>query len=683
MKMKSILSLLLCCLLLFSPALAQSESQSMQTALTNAKTVLHIPEEYTEFSYYSETDKDGTVYWFFNWSGEKKGSVEATVSEDGFLANYYAWVYTESYNDSLANYTHDEAREIAKEFIQKVNPEIYPALREVTPDGENRDSRTAYFVFREFYGDIPSFSNTISVTVDKYHGIVRNYQGAKKTEDFKKSELQITEDEAKLIYIKEIGIGMEYHLYYDYQKKEYTVFPVYHLKDTSGKAIDAITGQMVEPCFSESYLFGTYNGAMSDMVMKEEAAAGVPFTPEELEAISNLEAVYSKEEILQIAEEKIPALKAFSLYTSSLQRDYRDETKLLWYLRLKHETDGYANVTLDAKTAQLVSFSVPAVPFENKNFTLENAKKVAEEFLRKEASDVFGKTQFTEDNGNVVPLKNGEKLPDSYWLTFERTENGIGVSQNTLSVRVDAKTGQVGSFQRSWTEGLEFPDISTCMSEEEIMEKMDEEMEFTLVFLPTKEGQQTAYTFLNPSSQIFDPCTGVKLNYDGTPVTKTFVPEYTDIKGHWAEEMILALLDNGYYFSDNEFCPDDAVTKKEFLAFFKMIGNDSDEKINEVIAQIEEIKASEADCNAPLTKEVAAAYLMYRMGYQKAAKLDHIFVYPFQDGQNLNPKWKGDIALGAGFGVFRGDETGNFYPEKQLSRAEAASILYHFLKMEP
>lgn len=681
MKLKSLLSLLLCFLLIWTPALAQTESEAMQKTLEHAKTMLTIPGDYTEFSYRSQRDTDGTLYWHFSWSGEQKGSIEATLSETGFLARYYEWVYTESYDDSLANYTHDEAREIAKEFVRKVNPQRYSYLEEDTPNGENRNSRTAYFVFREFWENTPSFGNTVTVTVDKYHGIVRNYQSAKPVEEYPQIAAELTESEAKELYLRDIGICLEYRLYYDYQEKTYKVFPIYCLKDTSGKAIHAGTGEVVGPYIPESVVFGTYRGmnSMADQSLKAESAGGVVFTPEELEAIANLEDVYSQEEALAVALKKIPALKDFSLHTASLQKDYREEDKLLWSFRLKNEENSYANVTMNAKTAQLTSFSLPSANAENKDLSKEAAQKLAEAFLQKEAADVFDKTAYTNEGSTYVPLTESEGLPGQYYFTYQRMENGIPVNGNYLTVRVDAATKQIGSYSRVFTEGISFPDLSNCMSETKILEVMDEQMDFTRVFLPAETSLHSlTYTFLHPEGHMFDPYTGKLLNYDGTFATQTFLPEYTDLHGHWAESMILTLLDNGYYIPEAQFCPDQTITKKEFLKFFQMIGNDTEEELNHWIAELE--KTDEADCNAPLTKEVAAGYLMHRMGYEKIAELDHIFRYPFSDEEEGNAKWKGDITLAAGFGIFRGDTTGNFHPRKQLTRGEAASILYHFLK---
>ena len=683
MKLKSAFSLMLCFFLLCSPVLAQTESEQMQAALTKAKTILTVPEDYTEFSYQSETDTDGTVYWYFHWSGDKKGNMEATLSEDGFLVSYYSWIYSESYDDSIADYTYQEAKEIALRFLEKVNPELFPNLREITPDGENRNSRTQRFLFGEYIGDVPVYQNTVSVTVDRYHGTVRNYVGAKKTKDVAEIGEILTKEAAKEAYIKEIGVQLEYRLYYDYKEKEYKVFPAYRLKDTSGKSVDAVTGQVVEPYFPDSYLFRVYGGGdmMEDAATKNESA-GVQFTPAEMEALSNLEGVYEKEEALKIATSKVPALKKYSLSTASLQRDYRDETKIYWQFRLKKEEAGSAYVCLDAKSAQLISFSVPVDTYENNSFTREDAKKIAEVFLKKEASDVFSKTMYTEEEISYVPLKNDDATEDYYWLTYRRTENGIPVNGEGLSVRVDAKTKQVGAFERTYSDGITFSDISGCMSEEEIFETMGQKMKFALTYLPTKAEHIPAYTFLRADSRMFDPFTGKVLNYDGTEQKENILPDYTDIQGHWAEDMILTLLDNGYYFPEEAFRPDDTVTKKEFLTFVKMVGNEEDAQVNELIANIEEIEPSLADCSKPLTKEIAAGYLVYRMGYQKVAKLDEIFQYPFRDANSGAAQWKGDIALLTGFGIFHGDTDGNFYPEKELTRAEAASILYHFLKTQ-
>ena len=682
MKFTKLLSLILCVSLLFSiTAFAQNESEKMKDALTKVKTVLSVPQEYTDFSYRSQTDADGTLYWQFSWSGENKGNMEATVSEDGFLASYYAWVYTDSYDDSLAKYTHEEAKEIAKEFIKTVNPQLYPFLREITPNGENRGSRTAQFLFMEYIGDIPVYGNTVSVTVDKYHGTIRNYQGTRKTQSVGEGDIALTEAAAKSAYIKDIGIEFSYRLYYNYKEKSYTVYPVYFLKDSSQKAIDALTGQVLEAYFPESYIFGNYRGMnlMADATAKEESAGGVQFTPEELEALSNLETVYSQEEALEIATEKIPALSSFSMKTVSLNRDFQDETKLFWSFQLQNETSLSAHVTLDAKTGQLISFSLPTDDEKNQNLTEEEAIKIAEAFLQKEASDVFSKTQYTKDTYRYVPYRENEEHPRYYWLTFERMENGIPVQGNQLSVRVDGNSRSVGAYDRTWTENLSFPDISTCLSKEEIMEHMDDKMEFTLTYLPTKEGYRKAYTFLNQNQSNFNPFNGKILNYDGTDAVDHFIPNYSDIHGHWGEKMILTLLDNGYYVSENEFRPDMPITKKEFLTLFQMIGNDTDEQIKEFIAKIEETPVDEVDIHAPITKETLSRYFVYRMGYQKIAALDHIFLYPFLD-EDTDPNLKGDIALIAGLGIFRGNAHGYFYPQKSLTRAEAASAIYHYLK---
>ncbi len=679
MKLKSVLSLLLCFLLCCSPALAQTESDSMQKALSYAKTILTIPEDYTDFAYRAQTAPDGEVSWIFIWSAENKGDVQVYLSDDGYVSAYYSWIYADSYDETLATYTHEEAREIAKAFIEKVNPELYPYLREVTPDGESRDSRTAYFVFQEYCGEIPVFANTVSVTVDKYHGNIRSYQGTRKAEGLPQTTPVLDIDEAKEAYLRDIGLQMEYRMYYNHQDKNYTVFPVYYLKDTMGKAIDAVTGNAIEPYFPDSeYRYG-FNSQATDSVMKEESAEG-GFSPAELEALSNVGEVYSKEDAIKIANEKIPALEGYALYSASLHRDYRDETKLYWYFGLQKDDGAYADVQMNAKNGQLISFSLPQTDVENTNFTVEDAKAVAKEFLAKEASDVFAMTQYTEDNGYAVPLQDNETLPSSYYLTYRRMQNGIPVSGNALTVRVDANTKQVTYYSRSFTEAISFPDISSCLTPKEILEVMSKNMNFSQVYLPVEEGYRLAYTFQNPLGSIYDPYSGKRLDYKGEPREEFVIPAYTDISGHWGQTMILTLLDNGYYFTENEFRPDDAITKKEFLQFFGMIGNDTDAEVRKTIARIEGIPEGEADANAFMTKEELCYYFIDRLGYQKVAELDEIYKYPFPDEADVSDSLKGDIAILAGFGILKGDANGNFYPQKQLTRAETASAIYHFLK---
>lgn len=96
------------------------------------------------------------------------------------------------------------------------------------------------------------------------------------------------------------------------------------------------------------------------------------------------------------------------------------------------------------------------------------------------------------------------------------------------------------------------------------------------------------------------------------------------------------------------------------------------------LSKMEETKT--ADCNAPLTREMLSRYLIWRMGQQKAAALDPIFCYPFADEADTDPTLKGDIAIAHGLGILKGDGSGNFYPKKELTRAEAASVIYHYFQ---
>ncbi len=679
MKLIRCLSLCLCFVMLTSvSAWAQSEGAKMQKVLEDVKTKISVPEDYTEFSYQKQLDSGGNSSWNFRWSGDKKGSLEVTAQDDGLITSYYSWVYTEHYDDTLARYSHDQAREIARSFLSQVNPELAPYLKETHLAFQNRDSRTAMFRFCEYAEEIPVFGQEVLVTVDKYHGTVRNYQGVRKTPSLPEVTMKLTEEDAKQAYLENIGLRKEYHIYYDYRTKTDRVFPAYSLTDNLDSAIDVVTGEVITHEADDYDLSGGLRNESMDMTAKGESF-GAQFSPEELKAMEDLQGVISQEETLELISKKIPGMKNFSLKNASLYRDSRNETAIYRQLTLENEKGQYAHAVVNAATGLLLSFSLPENETK-KTITSEDAKAVAEAFLKQEAADVFSHTAYTQTKQHYIPLEKTEETDQPYhWVTYQRRANGIGVAGETLLVRVDAASGTVGAYERNWTEGIEFPDISQCMTEAEILEVLDKTMEFIPTWIRQKDGYRCGYLFFYGDTRMLDPFHGEPLSYDGSVAKQTQLPTYTDIRGHWAEDMILTLLDNGYYTDSNQFRPDDTITKREFLQLFRMIGNDTDRQVNELICQVE--GTDSADCNATLSKETLSLYYVYRLGYQKLAEKDDLFKHPFPGDSQLDSSLIGDVAIVAGMGIFKGDSTGAFYPKKEVTRAEAVSTIYHFLNI--
>ena len=67
--------------------------------------------------------------------------------------------------------------------------------------------------------------------------------------------------------------------------------------------------------------------------------------------------------------------------------------------------------------------------------------------------------------------------------------------------------------------------------------------------------------------------------------------------------------------------------------------------------------------------------LVRAIGAEKIAELEDIFVSVFSDVSEN----KGYVAILSAMNVINGDELGNFNPSMNLSRADAAIMLYNYL----
>ena len=111
-------------------------------------------------------------------------------------------------------------------------------------------------------------------------------------------------------------------------------------------------------------------------------------------------------------------------------------------------------------------------------------------------------------------------------------------------------------------------------------------------------------------------------------------------------------------FSGGEFKPDEYITASEFNKLLSFLFIETSDNSSEL-----------------LTREGAAVSFVKAIGLDAAARYDDIFVQPFNDvTQN-----KGYIAILKAMGIFSGDNNGSFNPYNNLTRGEAAVIIYKYL----
>ena len=683
--MKKIVSMILAIGLILTsaiPAFAEeTDSKVLERAISQVKNVVTIPSDYKDFQYSSSQYEDNgkTVsVWYLNWNKDDySAGISATVEKDGYLTNFYK--FSNKPNEGLGTVTREAGKKAADVFLAKVRPDLAPNMRiQENTDYSNTDRH--YYRYKLYKNDVVISFVDISIEVDKYTGEVvgYNYQGT--SEDLTKlpsTDGVIGLQAAQKAYLDKINVTLSYYSNFDYNKKTLTIFPAYSGSGTSGKVIDAKTGELL-PLFN-SYYYGDMGGAKSMSKIADSAAAENQLTKEELAAVENISNLISKEKAESIIRSVVPGITSDMKVTNvSLSKNYVEPGKYHWEVGF----DGAYGV-VNAKTGELISFYMYNDQSSKGNASLSEAKakEKAESFMKNVASEKFKQSRFYE-NPDYSMYKMDENISD-YSFNYYRQVNGIDFVGNGFTVIVNKASGLITHYDCNWYDGVTFPSIDKVITEEAAFTAVNETGKLGLMYKKVNEGETAlVYDFTNAvGGFLIDPASGAKLGWDGQPYKETSMPEYTDIKGHWAEATILKLLENGYYLEGEKFNPSKKITQISFLRYLysPIQAYYDDEEFYKMLINDKLIKASEKAPTAVLTRQDAAKYIVRYLGQGKSAEHPEIFVNPFKD--KVTDSYKGYAAICYGLGVMKGDKYGRFNGTNQVTNAEAATMIYNALQV--
>ena len=89
------------------------------------------------------------------------------------------------------------------------------------------------------------------------------------------------------------------------------------------------------------------------------------------------------------------------------------------------------------------------------------------------------------------------------------------------------------------------------------------------------------------------------------------------------------------------------------------------------------LKKSEKDPEKQVTREQAIKYIVRAFGQEKSANLGDIYKMTYKDTEKISEDLKGYVAIANGLGIISGK--GNFRPKDNLTREEAAVLIYNIL----
>ncbi len=660
---KRITALALSAIMLGTCGMSALAETPMESVLKSVKERIGNTDAYTNFNSDTYEDENGTAY-SFSWQVDKDKYERLYVgcTQNGTILEYsddsaeradYGVKFIQS------RISKEEAVKRAQQLADKLNPSLKGELVVEAP--EVYDSYDFYI--KRIKNGLDVVCDGGSITLDKNAEKITNYDvNVTENAEFLPAENLIGKDEAMKNYGEKLGMELEYRFKYDYSKEsrraERTLYLQYTAKNDD--KISAIDGEKVTPAH-DIVLYRNMSGG-SAKAEAMDAAADNGFSDAEIAELEAVNGLLSKDEMIKLAQDKVGVdskleLDRFGLYKEAYYSDVPVEYVARMNFRNKDDKTGkFANVSINAKTGEVISFCKSgAAEDDNNRLADDKLKAIAEETAKKFAGAKFDEYKQKGDG------ENG-------YFTYVRYVNGAKFDNDTLYVNVNITSGEVDSYNLIYTNAT-FPSAAGIMDKAAAEKSLFSQVEYKTVYVKTEDKKMVpVYDFTDGKPLCTDAKTG-ELIRDGEAY-EAEVYNYNDIENHYAEKEIKALAELGNGLKGESFKPDEIITQEDFLKL--LFGRYSDDVYDRM--DIEKVGVAK-NASAAVTKEDAAKILVYNLGngmYELAQ--EDIFKSPFADvTENV-----GFAAILKGKKIVSGDENGMFMPKENITRANAAIMIYRY-----
>ncbi len=700
-------------------AFAQYDRE-LEKAIEKAKAVFEITDAYDNFTYNMHKQGDRTVFDLM-WSdeGNKLGTINVSIDTLGRITGYYAYTPNPG-NDrpKLPAISREDARKKAEEFIQKVNSVPFEKLQyQDETQRLNVYDTSYYFRYIRVENGIPFSGNSVNISVNNVTGKVESYNCYWNYElKFPDSKEIITLDEAQNIFARELGLKLQYRI--RYERDEYNPYLVY-TNVYNNHSIDAGTGEIVitDPYYGIYYGGGAEEMKMADSGLHSYAGGntGASLTPKEQEAIESAAGIMNEEKAEETARKILGIGKEYRMSNINLYKNWINKQDYLWNIYFVTEevkrdmmiNESYS-VTIDAKTGEVVNFYKSEYLDKDKQprYDEKESLKIATDYIKSMQPERYQETEYvTWNQQHYKPMPADEK-PRQYYFTFERKTGGAYFPDNGFNVTVDAVTGSVIGYSFNWYKG-ELPKTEGIISAAEANAFLMEKVGLQLQYVPYRE-EDAAAKILPPPYEGFDekvklvyalkpnvpanidPYSGEVLDYNGDVYDKGLVAQYTDIKGHYAENKVRELAAFGISLPGEKFEPDSKIIQRDFLYLLQKSVNsyyqykpekENDKELYSSLINSGIVKEGEQAPDSYMSRQDAVKFVVRALNFSKVAEIDKgIFALPFKDTAKIDRQLIGYVAIAYGLDIVQGNN-GYFNPAGQLTRGQAAVVIYNFLNV--
>lgn len=687
-RISVILILVMVLLVLPFNSLAEDNyDKQLEEAILRSKQLFSIGDEYDQFDH-NVSYSNGTTIFYLNWS-DSKGKldvIDVSITTDGTVISFSKWkpVHVEE-KPKLPNISKEEGLNIAKDFIEKVAPKFIENVKYIDIDEPlniNSNDYSYYFVRTE--NGIPYYNNNIHIYVNNKTGEIRNYYANWDMNlKFSSAKDLIPLEKAQELYKEKIGLDLVYKTnYIDRKPNSFLAYSPLNMN----LGINAKNGE-VTPIYDYIYLERSLDMGAGEVTSTEE------LSPSEKQAVEKISGIISQKNAEKIARDILKLDSDYKLNYFNLYKDWTSDEDYIWQLEFRKDIDSnnyhYVNISMDAKTKELISFYKfgPDDPNKKIKYNKEECLEIAKEYIKLNNPDKLDLIEFREGYDFVRPLVE-QKI---YYFNFVRKVDSAYVEGDGISATVDATSGDIIEYRIDWSK-IDFPAQDNLITKDRAYNILFGDIGLELKYInpniygsfDNKEEAILVYGLKTDKPAIIDAKTGTLLNYRGEPFKSRSVISYKDIDNSYAKDKINILAQFGIALPGEEFKPKEKITQSDFLYLLAKANNpyfeieESRDNLYSLLINLGIIKEGEISPEKIVTKEEAIKYVIRALKYDKIADLTEIYKDLFKDTEDIAPELKGYVSIAYGLKIVEG-YNGYLNPKAQLKREDGANIIYNYL----
>lgn len=551
------------------------DDKTMEKLVLKAKDVFNIKDVYDNFEVNSSSDDQyGTIY-NLSWSKKDNSSqVSVSISKDMHITNYNKYE-NKKYETLKPKYSYDALKKYASDMIKKIDPVNAKSLKLNENTYQNFGSDNAYtFNFDRYVNSRCVIGDGASITISYVDKSVQMYSlnynksfDFSKTAEFDALKSNLTMDEAINIYKDNEYLKPMIKFVINEKKEPRLTFKTIYSNELNANYFVNSTSKKYErydyPVFLNNY--------MTKDAATEEAMDGL--SEYEVKGIDKINGIKAKDEAVKKAKTYVKDASKTKVTLSSLNQDYISKD-YIYHINLESGKDDkktYYNISFDAKDLTLLRYSkynnYDNSDTDKKNLSSEELKKIAMDYIKKNASDI------DEKEVKLISAENNS-------IYFVRVMDGYYVPENSISIGVSMDTKEVNDFSRAWYRkpiSYEKAKISADEAYNIVKKEIQYEEAYKYIrdkFDPAKS--KVVLTCMPKTTRIeIDAITGKLTNN-----TDEF-RNYSDFNKSKYKDKATLLKQMGYAYLEDEIMPEKNLKQKDFMTF--VYGSSSRNDIDEAI----------------------------------------------------------------------------------------------------